>query len=258
MATPFNVCGGMQDNYDWCGPSPVRGAQGIANHHWTTIQGGDGFVVLQDPESPRVIYSESQDGNMVRVDRVTGETMSIRPQPPAGEPAYRWHWDTPIILSPHDPKVVYMAAQRVFRSADRGLSCSRRSARTSRATPTATTSSRWGSRAARSRSRRTTASSRGRRSSSLAESPKRAGLLYAGTDDGQAAGDEGRRQDLDERLLEAAERAEGRVRVARSRRRASTRARFTSRSTIIGRTTSRPTSTRATTSARRGRQRTAT
>ena len=58
----------------------MRGAAGIANHHWTTIQGGDGFVVLQDPTDHRVVYSESQDGNMVRVDRVTGETMSIRPQ----------------------------------------------------------------------------------------------------------------------------------------------------------------------------------
>ena len=75
MSTPYNICGGMQDNYDWCGPSQVRGAAGIANYEWTTIQGGDGFVVLQDPKDNRVIYSESQDGNVIRVDRVTGETM---------------------------------------------------------------------------------------------------------------------------------------------------------------------------------------
>jgi len=183
MATPFNVCGGMQDNYDWCGPSAVRGSQGIANHHWTTIQGGDGFVVLQDPESPRVIYSESQDGNMVRVDRVTGETMSIRPQAATGEPALRWHWDTPIILSPHDPKVVYTAAQKVFRSADRGLSWTAVSGDLT------------------SDAKRDDIVTMGVKGSdirlakddgivawptivSLAESPKRAGLLYAGTDDG--------------------------------------------------------------------------
>jgi photosystem II stability/assembly factor-like uncharacterized protein len=183
MATPFNVCGGMQDNYDWCGPSAVRGAAGIANHHWTTIQGGDGFVVLQDPVDTRVIYSESQDGNMVRVDRVTGETMSIRPQPAQGEPALRWHWDTPIIISPHDSKVVYAAAQRVFRSADRGLSWTGISGDLT------------------SNANRDEIVTMGVKGSditiakndgivawptivSLAESPKRAGLLYAGTDDG--------------------------------------------------------------------------
>jgi photosystem II stability/assembly factor-like uncharacterized protein len=121
MATPYNICGGMQDNYSWCGPSAVRGAVGIAGFNWATMQGGDGFVALQDPTDYRIAYSESQDGNMVRIDRVTGETISIRPQPNAGEPPLRWNWDTPLILSPSDPKVVYAAANKVFRSANRGL-----------------------------------------------------------------------------------------------------------------------------------------
>jgi photosystem II stability/assembly factor-like uncharacterized protein len=183
MATPFNVCGGMQDNYDWCGPSAVRGSAGIANHHWTTIQGGDGFVVLQDPADNRVIYSESQDGNIVRVDRVTGETMGIRPQAAQGEPALRWHWDTPIIISPHDPKVVYTAAQKVFRSADRGLSWTAISGDLTRNA---------------NRDEIVTMGVKGSDITiakndgivawptivSIAESSRRAGLLYAGTDDG--------------------------------------------------------------------------
>ncbi|HTM27211.1 MAG TPA: hypothetical protein VL225_18560 [Vicinamibacterales bacterium] len=183
MATPFNVCGGMQDNYDWCGPSQVRGAGGIANYQWTTIQGGDGFVVLQDPRDNRVIYSESQDGNIVRVDRVTNESISIRPQPPQGEAPYRWMWDTPIVISPHDPAVVYIAANRVFRAPDRGLTFTPIS-------PDLT-----------SNVDRDTLVTMGLKGSditiakhdgivawgtivALAESPKKAGLLYAGTDDG--------------------------------------------------------------------------
>src|SRR5581483_4168259 len=96
MATPYHICGGMQDNYVWCGPSAVRGAF-------------------------RIAYSESQDGNMVRIDRVTGETESIRPQALPGEPALRWNWDTPLALSPHDPKIVYAVGNKIYRSSNHGL-----------------------------------------------------------------------------------------------------------------------------------------
>jgi photosystem II stability/assembly factor-like uncharacterized protein len=183
MATPYNICGGMQDNYDWCGPSAVRGAAGIANHHWTTIQGGDGFVVLQDPVDPRVLYSESQDGNMVRVDRVTGETMAIRPQAAPGEPALRWHWDTPLVHSPHDPKVLYTAANKVFRSPDRGLSWVAVSPDlTSNASRADIVT--MGVKGSDIQIARDDGIAAWPAIVSLAESPKKAGLLYTGTDDG--------------------------------------------------------------------------
>ncbi|HEY3884839.1 MAG TPA: hypothetical protein VGL62_06515, partial [Vicinamibacterales bacterium] len=183
MSVPYNVCGGMQDNYDWCGPSQVRSAPGIANYQWTTLQGGDGFVVLQDPKENRVIYSETQDGNMVRVDRTTDETESIRPVPAPGEPPYRWNWDTPFVMSPADPAVVYTAAQKVLRSPDRGLTWTGIS-------PDLT-----------SNENRDDIVTMGLKGSditiskddgisawptivSLAESPKHPGLIYAGTDDG--------------------------------------------------------------------------
>ncbi len=183
MATPYNVCGGMQDNYDWCGPSAVRGAAGIANFQWQTLQGGDGFVVLQDPTDHRIVYSETQDGNMVRVDRVTGETVSIRPQPAAGEPALRWHWDTPLVLSPQDHKVVYAAAQKVFRSADRGLTWTAISPDLTNDVnrDEVVTMGLKGSDIAISKNDGISAFST---IVQFAESPKRAGLYYAGTDDG--------------------------------------------------------------------------
>ncbi len=183
MATPYNVCGGMQDNYDWCGPSAVRGAAGIANHQWTTIQGGDGFVVLQDPTDYRIAYSESQDGNMVRVDRVTGETTAIRPQAASGEPPLRWHWDTPLVHSPHDPKVLYAAANKVFRSSDRGLSWVAVSGDlTSLANRDDIVT--MGMKGSEIRIARNDGIQAWPTIVAFAESPKRAGLLYAGTDDG--------------------------------------------------------------------------
>nr|MBA2258786.1 hypothetical protein [Acidobacteriota bacterium] len=183
MAMPYNICGGMQDNYNWCGPSAVRGAAGIANHHWATLQGGDGFVVLQDPTDYRIAFSESQDGNIVRVDRVTGETMSVRPTAAAGEPALRWHWDTPLVQSPHDPKVIFAAANKVFRSADRGLSWTAVSGDLTDAANRDEILT-MGVKNSEIRFSRNDGIAAWPAIVAFAESPKRPGLYYAGTDDG--------------------------------------------------------------------------
>ena len=124
MDYPYNVCGGMQDNYDWCGPSAVRTSNGITNDRWHTVQGGDGFQTLMDKRDARIVYTESQDGNITRRNRVTGESKSIRPNannttdPQPG--AYRFHWDTPLMFAPNDPGVLYAGGNKLFRSTDKG------------------------------------------------------------------------------------------------------------------------------------------
>ena len=193
MATPYHVCGGMQDNYVWCGPSAVRGSAGIANFQWQTMQGGDGFVALQDPTDFRIAYSESQDGNMVRIDRVTGETVSIRPQAQQGEAPIRWNWDTPLVMSPHDPKIIYAVGNKVFRSSNRGLTFEA-------AGPDLTSNANrddivtMGVKGSDITIARNDGIQTWPTIVSFAESPKRQGILYAGTDDGnvQVSRDTGR------------------------------------------------------------------
>ncbi|HEY7288688.1 MAG TPA: hypothetical protein VH583_02540 [Vicinamibacterales bacterium] len=192
-ATPYNICGGMQDNYVWCGPSAVRGAVGIANFNWATMQGGDGFVALQDPGDPRVAYSESQDGNMVRIDRVTGETMSIRPLPEQGEQPLRWNWDTPLVMSSHDPHVIFAAANKVFRSSNRGLNWE------SSGTDLTSNANRddvvtMGVKGGDIRIAKDDGIEAWPTIVSFSESAKRSGVLYSGTDDGnvQVSRDSGR------------------------------------------------------------------
>lgn len=120
MRQPYFICGGLQDNNTWCGPSTSMNPRGIANSDWFTIGGGDGFYAQIDPNDPDTVYAESQDGNVLRRDLRTGESRSIRPQPAEGEAPYRFQWNSPIVISAHDSKTIYYAGNFVFRSRDRG------------------------------------------------------------------------------------------------------------------------------------------
>ena len=120
MQEPYNVCGGLQDNNSWCGPSATRSQFGIGNDSWLSVVGGDGFVSLIDPTNHRIIFSESQDGFMSRIDKVTNESKSIRPEAPSTEKPYRWNWDTPMMMSHTDPATIYVGANKLFKSTDRG------------------------------------------------------------------------------------------------------------------------------------------
>ncbi len=128
MQEPFyHVYGGTQDNGSWSGPIGTRYEDGIANEDWTFLSGGDGFYAVADPTDPDIVYSQSQYGVLVRTDRKSLSQKRIQPwQPQQGEfPAYRWNWSAPLVISPHDPKTLYFAANVVFRSRDRGDSWER-------------------------------------------------------------------------------------------------------------------------------------
>ncbi len=120
-AEPFyNVYGGTQDNYSLGGPSRTTSSHGIVNSDWFVTQGGDGFESQVDWKDPNIVYAQSQHGNLVRYDKKSGERMGIQPQPRKGEKDYRWNWDAPLLVSPHSHTRLYFAANKVFRSDDRG------------------------------------------------------------------------------------------------------------------------------------------
>ncbi|MDT8319633.1 MAG: hypothetical protein RQ826_03825, partial [Xanthomonadales bacterium] len=116
----YNVYGGTQDNNTQGGPSRTVSVSGIRNADWFVTVFADGHQPAVDPTNPDIVYSEWQEGNLVRYDRRTGEVSHIQPQPEAGEEAERFNWDAPILISPHDPARLYFASQRVWRSDDRG------------------------------------------------------------------------------------------------------------------------------------------
>lgn len=158
MRQPYYVYGGTQDYCSWGGPSATRAEIGITVADWFKVQTGDGFQVRVDPTDHTILYAESQNGRMVRHDLKTGRNTNIQPVAPKGAKAYRWNWETPILISPHDPATLYTGGSLVFRSNNRGNAWTAISGELSTAKDGTITT--------------------------ITESPVRAGVLYAGTDDG--------------------------------------------------------------------------
>ena len=183
-AAPFyNVYGGTQDNNTLGGPGRTRSVHGITNEDWFVVHGGDGFQCKVDPRDPNIVYAEAQYGDLVRYDRRSGEAIGIRPQPGKGEPPLRWNWDSPLVLSPHAPTRLYYAANRVFRSDDRGDSWKAISPDLSRQLDRdklAVMGRVWGPDAVAKHQ----STSLFGNLVALAESPRKEDVLYAGTDDG--------------------------------------------------------------------------
>jgi photosystem II stability/assembly factor-like uncharacterized protein len=172
MSTPYRICGGLQDNSNWVGPVRTYNKEGILNSDWFQIGGGDGFSCVFDPTDKDVVYAESQEGEVHRFNMANGEIKVIKPQPNEGEPRFRFHWNSPIVGSVHTPGVFYLGGNRVFRFASKGAAWSAMS-------PDLT---------ARIQDRIETQGSGAETYGivyTLSESPGKAGVLWAGTDDGK-------------------------------------------------------------------------
>ncbi len=120
MRDPYNVYGGLQDNNSWYGPSKIITAGSIKNKDWTAVGGGDGFYVFRDLIDDDIVYYSWQGGMFQRYNEKTGETASIKPLPSKNEPEYRFNWNAGMEMSPNNKKRMYVGAQFLFVSEDRG------------------------------------------------------------------------------------------------------------------------------------------
>lgn len=183
-ASPFyNVYGGTQDNGSLGGPSRTKSWRGIVNSDWFITQGGDGFQSRVDPEDPSTVYAESQYAGLVRYDRRTGEQVGIQPMEGKGEEPLRFNWDSPLIISQHSHTRLYLAANKLFRSDDRGDSWRAVSGNLHRPidrNSLPVMGKVWGPDAV-AKNMNTSFYGNG---TALSESPLKEGLIYAGTDDG--------------------------------------------------------------------------
>ena len=179
----YNIYGGTQDNNTQMGPSRTDHVHGITNADWRVVLFADGHQPATEPGNPEIAYAEWQQGNLVRLDRTTGEVVYIQPQPAEGEDYERFNWDAPILVSPHDPTRLYYASQRVWRSDNRGDSWTAISEDLTRnqermTLPIMDEVQSWDS------PWDFNAMSNYNTITSLAESPVKEGVIYAGTDDG--------------------------------------------------------------------------
>ena len=183
-AKPFyQVFGGTQDNGTQGGVAQTDRWEGVTNNDWTMVYGGDGHQPATEPGNPDIVYCESQQGYLGRVDLKTGESVSIRPLPREGEKQDRFNWDSPILVSPHSPTRLYFASQRVWRSENRGDTWTPISPDLSRdqhrfTLPIMEQTWSWDA------TWDVDAMSQYNTITSLSESPIKEGLIYAGTDDG--------------------------------------------------------------------------
>lgn len=183
-AEPFyNIYGGTQDNSTEGGPSRTDNAHGIQNSDWRVVLDWDGHQPATEPGNPNIIYGERQEGNLARIDMTTGEIVDIQPQPAADEDYERFNWDAPILVSPHKATRIYFASQRVWKSEDRGNNWTTISGDLTRdqnrlELPILGSTQSWDN------AWDISAMSNYNTITSLAESPVKEGVVYAGTDDG--------------------------------------------------------------------------
>jgi photosystem II stability/assembly factor-like uncharacterized protein len=165
MRQPYRIYGGLQDNGTWSGPSRTYSREGITPAHWVRVLGADGFHCQPDPNNPDTVYAETQYGGLERINLRTGGAADIRPRALPGQPEYRFNWNAPLLISPHNSRTIYYGGNHLFRSTSRGDSWEVLSPDLTHGQP--------GPDAAR-----------GHTLTAIAESPVRSGLLYAGSDDG--------------------------------------------------------------------------